>query len=361
MHESGRAASPREVGPPTWSLEGGARTSELGAHTVDRGPAPAGKHHVVGLRAPPVGTAPPRTAYLAVLGHTNLDVQLHVSALPRPGESRPVLERRTVWGGTAANIARHAAGLGVPTRLWSRVGSDFPDEWRAALEADGVDLVHLVVAEDAATPTCFILTDRRGQQSYAMDQGAMRDLARHPAAPAVVDGVEGWLHVATGAPEAYWPSMDAARAAGIGVAFDPGQELRFSFDPKRFERTLDRADTVFLNETEMRIAFEYLSYGDPVQLLDHVDAVVATHGARGATLYTAKGKPQHEPSLATRVVDPTGAGDAVRAGWYAALRDGRTQAEALRWGMAAAAVVLTMVGPQPRALARPDIDQILAA
>ena len=104
--------------------------------------------------------------FLTVLGHSNIDVQLSVAAMPGGGRSSPVTDRRTVYGGTACNIARHAAGLGVPVRLWSRVGSDFPADWRADLEVDGVDLTF---DEGERTPTCYILTAPDGEQAYMMD------------------------------------------------------------------------------------------------------------------------------------------------------------------------------------------------
>ncbi|MEA3202598.1 MAG: nucleoside kinase [Thermoplasmata archaeon] len=300
---------------------------------------------------------------LAVAGHANLDVQLQVKELPKPGQSVPVLERRTVWGGTAANVARHAGGLGVPVRLWSRVGPDFPPAWRAALEADGVDLAFLDVAKDALTPTCFILTDLLDRQSYAMDQGAMGRIDEHPAGPELLNGLadDAWLHVTTGSPLGYAHLVDAARRAGIAVAFDPGQELRFQYDTRSFEGLLDQAGLFFCNEPELVVACDYLGYGGAEQLLDHVDAVVVTRAEKGATLYRAKKKPFALPAFPVRVLDPTGAGDALRAGWYAALHAGKDQEAALKWGLAAAAVKIQHVGGQDHVVRRAEVDAVLAS
>lgn len=294
-------------------------------------------------------------AYLAVLGHTNIDVQLRMQSLPGPGQSSPVTDRRTVYGGTAANIARHAAGLGVPVRLWSRVGPDFPPDWKVALEDEGVDLRFLDVDPQSRTATCYILTDDTDEQSYCMDQGAMAGMRAHPPTPAILEGLEGWLHVATGDPHAYVDLVEAARARGVPVGFDPGQELRFMYDPSTFERLLDACDVLFLNEPEAKVACGYLRYGDAAQLLDHTDTVVLTHGARGATLLRSGRRPVRQPAFDVRVVDPTGAGDAMRAGWYAALRSGRDMEEALRWGQAAAAVAVQHAGPQSRVVREDDL------
>lgn len=286
--------------------------------------------------------------FLSVLGHSNIDVQLMVAAMPGGGRSSPVSDRRTVYGGTACNIARHAAGLGVPVRLWSRVGDDFPSEWKAALANDGVELAHDV---GGRTPTCFILTAADGEQAYCMDQGAMQ--APYDVPASVIDGVT-WLHVGTGDPNSYAPLMKVARAAGIKVALDPGQEIHFAYDDRSFAKLLELADVLFLNEVEFAKACDFMSYGDPLQFLDHVDALVITRGADGADLYEAAGH-THVASPSVAVVDPTGAGDALRAGWYSALYAGRTMVDALHVGVKAGAAACLLEGPQPRALKQADL------
>ncbi len=296
--------------------------------------------------------------FLACLGHTNIDVQIRVEELPSASQSAPVVARRTVYGGTAANIARHAAGLGVPVRLWSRVGPDFPPEWKVGLEEDGVDLSFLDIDPHGLTPTCYILTDALDRQSYCMDQGAMGTMSENPPDPSILEGLE-WLHVGTGDPVAYDAIVESARARDVKVAFDAGQELRFMYNTRSFERLLDRSDVVFVNEAEMDLALGFLSYGDPEQLLDHVDTVVATHGAQGATLHRAGHKPVKQAAFTVKSVDPTGAGDALRAGWYAALRDGQDMEVALKWGQAAAAIAVQHEGPQTHVVRRADLDAYL--
>lgn len=302
-----------------------------------------------------------RPPFLAVCGHSNLDVQISVKELPKPGQSVPVLERRTVWGGTACNIARHVAGLEVPVRLWSRVGSDFPSDWRAALESDGVDIAYDVV-KGAQTPTCFILTDLLDRQSYCMDQGPMGSIAENPAPASLLDGLrEGaWLHVATGDPLGYALVVTEAKKRGVQFAFDPGQELRFQYDTRSFEALLDQADAFFCNEAELRVASDFLGYGSAEQLLDHAPTVIVTRGGKGASLYRTGKKTVHANAFSVaRVVDPTGAGDALRAGWYAALNQGLPMEDALRWGQAAASVKVQHAGPQGHVVRRGDVDVLL--
>jgi sugar/nucleoside kinase (ribokinase family) len=288
--------------------------------------------------------------FLTVIGHSNIDVLLNVASMPGGGRSSPVKSRQTVYGGTAANIARHAGGLAVPVRLWSRVGTDFPADWRADLKADGVELAF---DEVGVTPTCYVLTTPDGEQAYCMDQGAMTPPYTVPGT--VLDGDVKWLHVCTGDPGSYEPLVDAARAAGIKIAFDPGQEIHFAYDERSFNRMLERADVVFLNEVELVKALGFCGYGSAEQLLDHVDAVIVTRGGDGADLWTSEGK-THEPAPHVKLVDSTGAGDGLRAGWYRALYAGETMQEALKVGVLSGAVVVTMEGPQPRAITVADLE-----
>lgn len=286
--------------------------------------------------------------FLTVIGHTNIDVQLHVATMPGGGRSSPVQRRETVYGGTACNIARHASGLGVPTRLWSRVGDDFPTDWREALEEDGVEL-RFDTPTGALTPTCFILQAPDGEHAFCMDQAAMRPPYDVP--DAILDGTT-WLHVCTGDPHSYFPLVEEAKKQGILVAFDPGQEIHFAYDEKTFFQMMEAADVMFLNHVELEKAFGFCSYGDPAQFLDHVDVLVVTRGEDGADLWTDAGK-VHVDAHKVDVVDHIGAGDGLRAGWYAALHQGKDFGTALRNGVAAAAAVVGMKGPQPHAL-RPD-------
>lgn len=305
----------------------------------------------------------PTAPFLAVCGHTNLDIHLAVKEIPKAGQSTPVVERRTLWGGTAANIARHAGGLGVPTRLWSRVGDDFPAAWRTALGADGVDLSHLDVVPGAQTPTCFIFTDLLERQAYAMDQGPMEHMAEAPPTEALLDGMarDAWLHLATGDPLAYAPVAAAAVARGIRIALDPGQELRYKYDARSLKGLLEQSDLLFVNESELRTACDLLDCAEPEELLLHVPALVVTRSERGASLYRDGHAPHHQPAFPVNVVDPTGAGDALRSGFYAALHAGRAFEEALLWGQAAAATVVQHPGAQERALRRVDLDGRIGA
>jgi len=301
-------------------------------------------------------------AFVAICGHSNLDIHLQVKELPKAEQSTPALHRRVEWGGTGANTAHQAAGMGVPVRLWSLVGADFPAAWGTALDAAGVDASWMETVAGRDTPACYVITDLLDRQAYIMDEGAMHAMAEHAPPPALLDGVApgGWLHLATGDPVVYAVAADAARERGLRVALDPGQEMRWRYDRRSFEGLLNLSHALFVNEEELRVACDFLRYAAAEQFLDHVDTVVVTRAAKGASLYRRKAKPVHLPAFPTKVVDPTGAGDALRAGWYAALHAGHPMESALRWGLAAAAIKVRYVGGQTHIVKRAQLDSVLA-
>ena len=307
-------------------------------------------------------TRPSRRAagppFLAVCGPTNLDVLLRVKELPRPGQSTPVVERRVARGGNGSNIAAHAASLGVAVRLWSRVGADFPPAWRADLTALGVDLGHLVQA--GTTPTCYVFTDLLDRQSFAIDNGPAFTALPEPS---LVQGLApgAWLHLCAGDPVAFAPLAAAARDAGVRVGLDPGQEMSFRYDRRALEGMLAFADALFVNEAELRVACGLAECSSAEDLLALVPSIVLTRGAHGASLYRRDARTLHAPAFPLdRVADPTGAGDAFRAGWYAALAQGQPPEQALRWGQAAGAAKARHLGSQEHLLTPDDLGRFLA-
>jgi sugar/nucleoside kinase (ribokinase family) len=298
--------------------------------------------------------------FVLVCGHTNVDIELRVRELPGPGRVSTILERHRARGGNACNIAVHAAALGVPVRLWSRVGPDFDPAWRADLERLGIDLSGLETDPGRATPACYIFTDLASRQAFAVDEGAMGAMAGNAPSPSLLQGVS-WLHLAAGDPGAYEPLADAAAAAGIGVALDPGQEMRFRYDRASLARMLSKADVLFANDSEAAQACRILGLDAPAGLLRHVAAVVVTHAERGATLLRDGHPALESPAFPLETaLDPTGAGDALRAGWYAALRAGRPWPEALRWGQAAGALSVQNGGGQEHPADRVALERLLA-
>lgn len=279
-------------------------------------------------------------AFLGVYGHVNVDVILKVRELPGPEQTVPVEKELRRLGGTAGNLARAAASLGVPAALASCVGTDFPEEFMELLTSAGIELVDLRKI-DGPTPKIWILSSAAGKQAGVIDQGVMGDGVARPHLDYTMLN-STWVHFMTGPPEDHYRVAREAHRAGKRVAFDPAQELSFRYSDRAFERFLAESDLLFLNQAELQRALEKLGYGEPRQLLDHTKAVVETRGPQGVVLYTQK-ETLRVPACPVREASASetiGAGEAFRGGFYAALHQQRPLAQALRWGSVSASLYL---------------------
>jgi sugar/nucleoside kinase (ribokinase family) len=285
-----------------------------------------------------------------------MDYIIALPTLPSPNTSIQILDRQRYFGGTAGNLARTSARLGVRTTLASFVGTDFPEDYRRALRQDGVDLSDLRVVRGEATPTAWVFSDRRGNQIALVDQGAMRDASRRPLLRHSVDDVE-LVHLGTGRPEYYLRVARRAMDLQRTVAFDPSQEIHYVYRPGPFRTLLSAAHYFFGNEAEIARARRLVRATSTSELLRHVPVIVATRGARGSVVITRSGRltiPRVRPS---RVVDVTGAGDAYRAGFYAGLRHGH---DLRRCGILASSVASFVVEHRGTQTNLPTWGQILA-
>jgi sugar/nucleoside kinase (ribokinase family) len=279
-----------------------------------------------------------------VAGHTNLDHLLDVRNLPTLDRTVPVLRRELRLGGTAANIARAAAGWGVRVGLMSRVGNDFPPEFRALLEQEHVDLRGVETVTSVPSSACFIAEDGRGGQSTMIDQGPMRtDGEFRP--PLALLGEAPWLHLTTGPPGDLLALHREARRRGLRVAFDPAQEIHYRWTSSNLVRALEGSEILFGNAAEVDRVRTLLGLAKPAELLAFVPLVVITLGSRGAVAYARTGEikvPAERPSRHPHV---TGAGDAFRGGFYAGWFAGEPLAGCLRAGVRSARRWIETGGP----------------
>lgn len=290
---------------------------------------------------------------LLAVGHVNLDRFLWLAEWPAEDRTVP-LERQTLeLGGTAANLALAAASFGVRVGVASRVGADFPREFRERLRTSGVDLTDLVHVPGATSPTCFIVEDGRGHQRTMIDQGPMGD---RPHAPARLPDLRrsSWVHLGTGPPDWILSIAERASRTGTRVSADPAQELRYRWSARPFRALLQRSEILFGNAAEVAHARRLLGYRSTEGLLDLVPLVVETRGSVGA-LGVARGEtvavPAHRPR---RVRQVTGAGDAFRAGFYAGWFAGVPLTDCLEAGTRSAAAWMERGGPPPPARTRSE-------
>lgn len=283
--------------------------------------------------------------YVGAFGHVVLDHLLTVPRLPRPDTSVAILDQKRYFGGTAGNLARAAARLGVRTSLASFVGPDFPADYRGALREEGVDLRDLRAVPGCSTPEAWVFSDGRGHQMTIIDQGPWTATGRLPVLRHSVRDVE-LVHIGTGRPAYYARVAALAEELDRPIAFDPSQEITYVYDRRSFRGLFRKATYFFGNEGEVTQAMRFMGAASAQELLRPVEAVVVTRGARGSVVVTREGKIRIPAVRPRRVVEITGAGDAYRAGFYAGLAHGYDLRRCGLLGSAVASFVVEQKGTQ---------------
>jgi adenosine kinase len=248
-------------------------------------------------------------------------------------------------GGVGPNIAFGMGTLGLHPILVGSAGEDFAD-YRSWLERHGVDTASVRVSEVAHTARFVCTTDADNNQIATFYSGAMAE-AREIELEPVADRVGGLdlVVVAPNDPEAMLRHTDECRYRGIRFAADPSQQLA-RMDGPEIRRLIDGADLLFTNQYEAALTEQKTGW-DAAEVLARVGTRVTTLGADGAMVETAAGVvaqvgcPSEE-----RKADPTGVGDAFRAGYLAGLAWGLGPERCCQIGSLLATYVIETVGTQ---------------
>ncbi|HEV3180105.1 MAG TPA: carbohydrate kinase family protein [Steroidobacteraceae bacterium] len=219
-----------------------------------------------------------------------------------------VPQLRREYGGCGGNIAYNLRLLGDVGLPMATVGRDF-GPYREWLTRSGVPTEHVRVIDSELTAQAFITTDLDDNQITAFHPGAMqhahlnRVSEAHDIAIGIVapDGRGGMLeHAAQFA------------AAGIPFIFDPGQQLPM-FDGAELQCMVSQARWVTVNDYEWQLLQQRTGWSAQ-EITQRVEALIVTRGAQGSRIYTREGQIPIPGAAARAVVDPTGCGDAYRAG-----------------------------------------------
>jgi nucleoside kinase len=273
---------------------------------------------------------------LVVVGHTNIDHFFRVERLPATDRTVPLKDRVVRLGGTAANIARVAAKLGVRTALASLVGPDFPRHFHQQLIHEGVDMSAFEAVPGTRSPAVFIVESSQGDQVTLIDQGPME--ADHGTeVPRGVLSRTGWVHLATGNPDYQLRVLEEAQRRNVRAVADPAQEIFYRWDSSNLRRLLSGSEIFFANRAELAQALMLLRLRDMHQMLEIVPCVVETLGLGGAIAWTRAGRVRVPATRSSRARQVTGAGDAFRGGFYAGWFRGDPLRNCLRYGSWAAA------------------------
>jgi adenosine kinase len=248
-------------------------------------------------------------------------------------------------GGVAANISYGMGRLGLRPVLVGAVGADFAD-YRSWLERAGVDTGSVRVSEEAHTSRFLCTTDADMCQIASFYPGAMseaRDIELQPVADRV--GGLALVVISPNDPDAMLRHTEECRQRGLPFAADPSQQLaRMSGDEIR--RLIDGATYLLTNDYEKGLVEQKTGWTD-AEVLAKVGTRITTHGPKGVVIEQVG-----QPDIAVEAVDerrkadPTGVGDAFRAGFLTGRMRGLSLERSAQLGSLMATLALEVEGPQ---------------
>jgi adenosine kinase len=266
-----------------------------------------------------------------------------------------VPQMRREFGGCAGNIAYNLKLLGDVGYPMATVGRDFGlyADW---MKKTSVPADHVKVVESEYTAQAFITTDLDNNQITAFHPGAMqlshlnkvtdaKDIALGIVAP---DGRDGMIQHANQFADAEIPFI-----------FDPGQGLPM-YDGKDLKRFVEQATWVAVNDYEWQMIQQKTGWteSDVTQL---AEALIITRGENGSSIYTKAGVIEIPCAPVKAVVDPTGCGDAYRAGLIHGLLHGLDWKSTGRIASLLGAIKIESLGPQNHKFTPAEFQQRLAA
>lgn len=253
------------------------------------------------------------------------------------------------FGGTAGNIAYSLKLFGLEPKIYSAVGKDFGD-YKKHLISHGIDVSHIVEIPDELTAFVTLVTDLSDNQIAAFYPGA---LSQSPVDIKIPRNAE--LAIIT--PESKDAMIKRSRfykEIGMPYIFDPGQQI-IAFSGAELAECIDGAKMLIGNDYEIALLTRKTALAQD-DLRKKLELLVITYGEQGSMVYKENKEFHIKAVKPKKVVDPTGAGDAYRAGFIAGLLQGRKTQECGDLGSWLAARAIENYGAQEHLIKPADFD-----
>jgi len=224
---------------------------------------------------------------------------------------------RREFGGVAGNIAYNLKLLGGDPVPMATVGQDF-GPYREWFIEQGIRLDRVLVIDELFTPQAFITTDLDNNQITAFHPGAMmRSHENHVHdCPGISFGIVG-----PDGRDGMLQNASEFAAAGIPFIFDPGQAMPL-FNGEELRHFIGQANHVTVNDYESNLLQERTGWSED-EIAGKVESYIVTRGPQGSLIHTGGEHLLIPPAHERRITDPTGCGDAYRAGLIHGIMDGR--------------------------------------
>lgn len=261
-------------------------------------------------------------AYDTILLHKG---QFHARILPealsRLNVAFGIDSVKDEFGGTGGNIAYNAALLKQSPILCSSVGDNDFKRYAKHLIKNGLNPETLNQVEDQNTAHAWILTDSENNQITGFSTGAMK---KKPKLPETLPDL--WHLAPDSVGNTAWLAK-LATAKNKKYYFDPGQAMPAFLEGQAnsiwsLENIIKNSAGIFANEYEYQLMQEKLKRDLKELLTDKTDFIVQTLGSKGLILHTKEESVHIDVAKPTRIIDPTGCGDALRAGFIYGVTNG---------------------------------------
>jgi len=245
------------------------------------------------------------------------------------------------FGGTAGNIAYALSLLGEKPILLATIGQDYHRyfEW---LTKNKIACDNITIIEEELTASAYITTDRADNQITGFNPGAMK----YPSSFNFdkINPKEGIAIIAPGNLEDMMSYPITCKAKGIDYIFDPGQSLPM-WDSQDLIQCIEGSKIVISNDYELELIMNKTGL-DKKKLLQRTNTIVTTLGELGSRICTPDCEINIPAIKPKKVIDPTGAGDAYRAGLIMGLIQGRNIEQSAKMGSVCASFAIESYGTQ---------------
>ncbi|AKH21288.1 carbohydrate kinase family protein [Sedimenticola thiotaurini] len=262
-----------------------------------------------------------------------------------------VPELRREFGGCAGNIAYNLKLLGGDGKPMATVGADF-GAYASWMDEVGVSRDHIKVIEDSYTAQAYITTDKDDNQINAFHPGAMN--FSH------LNRIDGTIGATLGliSPDGRQGMIEHAQQfveQGVPFIFDPGQGLPM-FNGEELKLFVEQADWLAFNDYEAKLMVERTGMSAE-QMAQQVKAVIITRGGQGSLIYTADKQYEIPAVPVSGIVDPTGCGDAYRAGLLYGLMNDMDWQTTGRVASLMGGIKIEEAGPQNHRFERDEFNE----
>ena len=260
-----------------------------------------------------------------------------------------LVEKMSVeFGGTAGNIAYNLALLGEQPEIIATAGADF-GSYRSHLLLSGVDPTTIRFLEGELTSSAIVLTDKADNQIAAFHPGAGRhdyDTPVETAGRALAIIAPGHIADMTAFPDYY-------RRKGLKYLYDPGQAIP-ALSSDNLKDGLSGASVLFASDYEFGLIAQKTGWTEGA-VLEHVPTIAITFGQQGSRIVTREGEVRVNAAPVKDASDPTGAGDAYRAGFIKGLIAGFPLQSCAQLGSVIAAYAVEIYGTQTHRFTKEDV------